>query len=262
MQGIIFLMNQYLLVMTACIDPSAGQYPLTRADPNVRLEDYKAALRYWLAFPDARIQKLLFIENSGYQLDTLKTIAAEENPRNKEVEFVSLNCNWYPPGGHYGYAELRMLDLGLRESRLRASTTHMVKISGRFKFPTLEKLLDRLPDGFDAAADTRVWQTLRRRHKYPNVTTQIILFKHEFYEKHLQECYRDLESGIDTHMEWIYYHKLAELAPTHKVIFRFPCNVTPVGFPAHRAKSYSHPSQLAINAIRGVARHLLPNWWI
>jgi hypothetical protein len=260
--GLEVLLNQYLLVMTACVDPSKGTYPLKRADPAVRLEDYKTALRYWLAHPDERLQKILFIENSAYPLDSLKAIADPENPRKKEVEFISLDCNWYPPGGHYGYAELRMLDLGLQQSQLRLSTTHMIKVSGRFKFPALSRLLDRLPTQFDAAADARGWDNLYRRRAQPYVTTPIILFEHDFYSKSLQECYRDLESGQTNHMEVIYYKKLEPLKQSHTILLRFPCNVSPEGFPAHRDSSYSDFKETAKNAIRAAARVLLPNWWI
>lgn len=255
-------MDRYLLVMTACVDPSQGEYRLHRADPTVRLEDYKTALRFWLRFPDPRIRNILFIENSNHPLDHLKSIAEEDNPLKKSVEFVSLNCNWYPPGGHYGYAELRMLDLGLQQSRLRSATTHMIKVSGRFKFPGLTRLLNRLPTEFHAVADARAWLTLRKRLERPYVTTQIILFAHDFYGSHLQNCYRELESGKESHMETIYYRKLAELAATNKIIFRFPCNLSPVGFPAHRNRSYTHPSQVVINGIRALVRQVLPQWWI
>jgi hypothetical protein len=255
-------MNRYLLVMTACINPSKGEYRLHRADPTIRLEDYRAALRFWLRYPDERIRDILFIDNSNYPLDSLQATAERENASGKNLEFISLDCNWYPPGGHYGYAELRMLDLGLRQSRLRSATTHMIKVSGRFTFPSLTKLLDRLPAAFDAVADARVWRTLRKRHEHPQVTTQIILFAHELYERHLQNCYHELESGDITHMEAIYYRKLADLSPANKIFLRFPCNVSPMGFPAHRNRPYSHPTQLAANGIRAVARRILPNWWI
>jgi hypothetical protein len=255
-------MDRYLLVMTACIDPSAGEYRLNRADPTVRLADYKTALRFWLQLPDVRIRNILFIENSNYPLHELETIAVQENELDKHVEFVSLDCNWYPPGGHYGYAELRMLDLGLARSRLRQSTTHMIKVSGRFQFPALPTLLNKLPAQFDAVADARAWLTLRKKLERPYVTTQIILFAHDFYTKHLQECYRDLESGPESHMETIYYRKLSELSPTSRIVFRFPCNVSPVGFPAHRDRSYTHPSQRLVNGLRAVARRVLPGWWI
>jgi hypothetical protein len=255
-------MDRYLLVMTACIDPRQGEYRLSRADPAVRHEDYKTALRFWLKCPDSRIRNILFIENSNYPLDHLKSIAGEDNSLDKNVEFVSLNCNWYPPGGHYGYAELRMLDLGLQQSRLRRSTTHMIKVSGRFQFPNLTRLLNKLPAKFDAVADARAWLTWRKRLERPYVTTQIILFAHDFYDSHLQACYTELESGKESHMEIIYYRKLAELAATNKIIFRFPCNVAPVGFPAHRDRSYAHPSQVMINGVRAVVRQILPNWWI
>jgi hypothetical protein len=254
--------DRFLLVMTACVDPSQGEYRLNRADPATRLEDYKTALRFWLQFPDERIRNILFIENSNYPLDSLKFIAELENPLEKNVEFVSLDCNWYPPGGHYGYAELRMLDLGLQRSLLRNRTTHMIKVSGRFKFPNLTRLLDHLPAEFDAVADARAWLTVRKRLERPYVTTQIILFTHGFYGGHFQDCYRELELGRESHMETIYYRKLAELSAANKIVFRFPCNVSPVGFPAHRDRSYTHPSQIIVNGVRAVARRVLPHWWI
>jgi hypothetical protein len=71
-----------------------------------------------------------------------------------------------------------------------------------------------------------------------------------------------LEGGEESHMEVIYYRKLAEVSAAKKIIFRFPCNVSPVGLPAHREKSYTHPSQLVVYALRAVARRIVPNWWI
>jgi hypothetical protein len=254
--------KRYLLVMTACIDPSGGHYPLARSAPEVRLGDYKKALRYWLSYEDERIRDILFIENSNYPLDSLQSIARDENPRNCRVEFISLDCNWYPPGGHYGYAELKMLDLGLQKSELRQSTTHMIKVSGRLIFPALKRLLNRLPSQFDAAADTRAYSGLFRRHAHPNVTTQLILFRHSFYQQHLQKSYEDLERGLDTHMEGIYYKKLAALKDQARIVFRFPCNATPVGFPAHKENAYTERSQRIKDAVRGVARVVAPGWWI
>ena len=219
-------------------------------------------MRYWLTFPDPRLKKILFIENSGYPLRSLEKIAQEENPLGKEVEFVSLDCNEYPKGGHYGYAELKMLDLGLQVSRLRSATTHMIKISGRFRFPSISRLLDRVPDDFDAVADGRGSNLAFAKDANRYVTTPIILFKHTFYAAHLQDCYRELETGTISHMERIYYEKLIRLKDTHKILFRFPCNVSPMGHPAHRASAYSAPKEAFKSTIRAIARVVAPNWWI
>lgn len=255
-------MSQFLLTMTACVDPSKGDWALVRSDPLVRLRDYEDALRYWLSYADTRIDKILLIENSGYPLDSLKEIADRENPRGKEVEFVSLDCNWYPPGGHYGYAELRMLDLGLQQSKLRSLTTHMIKTSGRFRFSALSRLLDRLPVNFDVAADARIRKVLRQKNERPFITTQIILFSHGFYERHLQKAYNELGQDGVTFIEWLFYDKLIPLRGTPGIFLRFPCNVDPAGFPAHRARSYTHPIQKTVYAIRGAVRQFFPSCWI
>jgi hypothetical protein len=255
--------NEYLLVMTACIDPSAGHYRIDRADPAVRLLDYQHALRFWLAYPDQRVHRILFIENSGYPLDSLKAIAQSENPRGKETEFVSLNCNWYPETSHYGYAELRMLDLGLQQSRLRRETTHMIKVTGRLTFPALSNLLDHIPNGFDFVADARVWRYPWKKHTVPFVGTQLVLFSHDFYAAHLQSGYdRMAEEGH--WMESFFYCELSQLPPgtEHARLLRFPRSVDPVGQPAHRSRSYSHPAQRLTNTFRAGMRRIAPGWWL
>jgi hypothetical protein len=255
-------MDQFLLTMTACIDPRNGSCPLVRSDPQIRLADYEGALRYWLRYPDERTGQILFIENSGYPLETLKDIADRENPLQKKVEFIGLDCNWYPTDGNYGHAEMRMLDLGLERSKLQKVTTHMIKVSGRFRFPNLSKLLDRLPPGFDVAVDSRVWRTIGKRYEHPFVPTQIVLFSHCFYTQTLRQGYQELGKNGILLMEWLFYERLIPLIGNAGIVLRFPCNVDPVGFPAHRARSFTHPKQKAVYALRGVARQLAPGWWI
>jgi hypothetical protein len=253
--------NEYLLVMTACIDPSAGHYQINRADPATRLADYQHALRFWLSYPDERVQRILFLENSGYPLDSLQSIAARENKLGKETEFISLDCNWYPETNHYGYAEMRMLDLGLQQSSLKRKTTHMIKVTGRLTFPTLTSLLDHIPDDFDFVADARIWRSPWKKHTVPFVGTQLILFSHPFYSAYLQTRYDDMaEAGH--WLESFFYRELSRLAPGQGRLLRFPRSVDPVGQPAHRSRSYSHPSQRITNALRAALRRLAPAWWI
>ena len=258
--------NTYLLVMTACVDPSAGHYRIDRADPLVRLKDYEAALRYWLTYRDARLQRILFIENSGYPLDSLRSIAVQENPLGKQLEFVSLDCNWYAQDSHYGYAEMTMLDLGLRQSRLRAETTHMIKVTGRLIFPGLRRLLNHVPVGFDFVVDARAWRTPWKKHAVPFISTQLILFSHDFYARHLQSRYADSPPvGRQRWMaESFLYKELTSLpgSNAHARLLRFPCSADPVGQPAHRGRSYSHHTQRAANRLRRIMRGLAPGWWL
>jgi hypothetical protein len=248
---------------------SAGHYRIDRADPAIRLLDYQQALRFWLSYPDPRTRRILFIENSGYPLDSLEAIAASENPLRKVTEFISLNCNWYPETSHYGYAEMRMLDLGLQQSRLRRETTHMIKITGRLTFPALSKLLDHVPASFDFVADARAWLTPWKKHRVPFVGTQLILFSHDFYLSYLQTQYDRMAESYQPGrqrplLETFFYRALTEQPQSagHPRLLRFPCSVDPLGQPAHRSRSYSHPAQRVTNAFRAGMRRIAPGWWL
>ena len=64
------------------------------------------------------MRKIVFIENTGYPLQALQDAASAADIYQKEVEFISLQCNDCPPGLTYGYPELTMLDVALPQSRL------------------------------------------------------------------------------------------------------------------------------------------------
>jgi len=101
---------RYLLVMTVTIVPAANA-GVKRADPKLRLEDYKHALRTWLNYEHAAADRILLLENSGADLSQLRAIATGENPRRKPVEILSVPGNRIPEGTNYGYTEMQMLDV-------------------------------------------------------------------------------------------------------------------------------------------------------
>ncbi|NJL09515.1 MAG: hypothetical protein HC908_02810 [Calothrix sp. SM1_7_51] len=84
--------------MTACINPNNGNISnqVSRSDPKVRLQDYENSLKFWLTLNDSRIKKLIFIDNSGYPLDSLIQTAESNNIWQRKYEFISLNCNDTP----------------------------------------------------------------------------------------------------------------------------------------------------------------------
>lgn len=254
--------SNYLLVMTACIDPqnggNKGIAQVNRADPVLRLRDYEQALRFWLRYPDHRIDRILLIENTGYSLKSLQEIAAYENKLNKTVEFISLVCNECPPGIHYGYAELNMLDLGLAQSTLAQKSDYLIKVTGRLVFPTLTRLLDRLPDDYEFAVDfreQRIWKP------YKFVTTQLMIFSRSFYTEKLM----DIKSKLSPEMpliENLLYFELLRYASTPGAILRWSVNVDPVGYAAHTNTSYQSLKRRFVSLGRSICRKLLPNWWV
>ena len=57
-----------VMLMTATVDPGEYAAQLSRATSDLRTRDYLEAIRFWAAHPDARIQGVVFCENSGADL--------------------------------------------------------------------------------------------------------------------------------------------------------------------------------------------------
>ena len=84
--------KSHTLLITACISPNAADFKFNkqfRIDPQVRMEDYIRCFKYWLHYQEPLIVNIVFVENSGYDLDPLKIIAQDHNRYNRKIEFIS-----------------------------------------------------------------------------------------------------------------------------------------------------------------------------
>ncbi len=246
--------------MTACIDPSGGQIKVHRDDPALRLLDYIDGLRFWLSIEDPRIRKIVFVENSGHSLDALRETASNFNPLGKQVEFISLSCNNYPDGTHYGYAELNMIDEVFARSEILKDCSYFIKATGRLMFPEITRLLDRVPQNYLFAVDSRN-NSLFTRLPQVFVTTQLMLFSTSFYRLHLVGVKTGLSKSMAL-IENLLYQKLVTFKGKEGAILRWPVNVDPIGYAAHWHKKYDSPKQRTISFARSVCRVIFPSWWV
>ena len=251
------LSSRYLLVMTATIVPAANA-GVKRADPKVRLEDYKQALRYWLRYEHSAAERILLLENSGADLGELQAIAADENPLGKQVEMLSVPGNEIPAGRNYGYNEIQMLDEGLERSELRRQTTHMIKVTGRLTFPALGKALDRIPKPFELMVECRKLGFPRRGF---DASTQLFVCSHDFYDRVLRNSKQEMNSTDVRLLEHLIFRKVIPFKGRQGFYLRFPCNIEPVGYSGFKSRSYNSLKMVLTRAIRAALRVIAPRYW-
>jgi hypothetical protein len=238
----------------------AGQFRVHRWQASTRMRDYEDGLRFWLGLHDHRIGDLVLVENSGYPLDTLRKVAGQNNPFHRRVEFIRAESKVYPAHVHYGHAELDMLEKVVRQSAEVAESAYFIKANGRLRFPSISRLLDRLPSEYLFAVDSRRLLAPRSSGN-DHVTTQLMLFSTDFYRAHVLGRVDALmnETG---HLEAFFYNALSPFRGTQGAILRWPVNVPPVGHAAHWSKSYDSPQQRAVNLGRAVLRRVAPGVWL
>jgi hypothetical protein len=256
--------HRYLLVMTATVTP-APNAEVKRSSPQVRLEDYKRALRFWLRYPHACAERILFLENSDADLSELRAIADRENPLGREVEFLSLPVHAIPPGGNYGYTEMQMLDEGLALSELRGSTTHMIKTTGRLTFPALGKAIDRVEkaarkcsSAFELMIDCRKLGFPRRG---ADARVQLFVCSHDFYDRVLRNANREMNSAGPRLLEQLIYRKVIPFLGQPGCYLRFPSNIDPVGYFGFKNRRYDSARTALGRRIRAILRVVAPGYW-
>jgi hypothetical protein len=253
------MISDATVLITACIDPSTGSASMTRADPKVRLDDYRKGLAFWLSLPDKRLTQIVFIENSGYPLDGINEVIANQNHLSKQCEVIQTDDNWFPPGIQYGYAELGMVDSALAKSKLLKDSVYFIKATGRLIFPRVCRLLDRLPDDLDFAVEARNFKIGKNHRQF--VTTQIALFATEWYRRELVGIRNRMKPDGPDSIEKLFYQHLLPHHQTARCLLRFPVNCDPRGMAAHGFKSYDSLPQTAVRFIRGLGRVVAPSVW-
>lgn len=249
--------TRWLLVMTATIEPSP-QAVVRRADPALRRADYEQALRFWLHYAHPCASRILFLENSGADLASLRRIVEQENPCGKQVEFLSIPSGPIPAGLNYGFSEMELLDAGLSRSALRPETTHLIKTTGRLIFPALGHALDSLPAVPEMLIDCRRFPWPRQG---ADARVQLFACSHAFYDQHLRDSRLRMRPDGPRLLEQLLYARVIGCHGQSGVHLRFPCNIDPVGYSGFRASSYQSPGQRVEQWLRAFLRRVAPSFW-
>jgi hypothetical protein len=250
--------NHFLLLLTATVTPAPGA-KVARNNPALRRSDYFNAFNFWLNHPDPRLSHILFIENSGADLSDFQAAADRSG---KQVEMISIPPNPPPPGMHYGYSELQMIDQALAQSCLRQKTKYMIKATGRLTFPDLPRLLNKLPADFLVVVDARARLPFRKSER-GFISVQLFVARHDFYDEHLRKGYHALtpEYHYPEMLEHLFFERLTPLKDQAGILLRFPVNCEPVGFAGHLTKRYDSPQRRATSTVRALLRVVAPEFW-
>jgi len=130
----------FALILTCTISP--GDMPnVVRNDIKIRFNDYKKSFNFWLT--SKNVNKIILIENSGYDLDFFRE-RAEEFP-NKKIEIISSNLNnTFDKKLGKGYGEFLCLNEIFENSIIVKNTNYFLKVTGRYCVNNLETILKDL----------------------------------------------------------------------------------------------------------------------
>jgi hypothetical protein len=192
-----------LLLMTATINPGSNTVWSDRNDPAVRLQDYCAALRFYLERCHL-VHRIVFVENSASDLTPLRQIAAQHS---KPVEFLSFYGQEYPAQYSRGYGELWSLDHAYLNSSLltqQGAANKCWKVTGRYQALNLDRLIRTAPPTYDLYADFR--------YRKQMMDCRLFSFSPEGYARLLLGRYPQMTGTI---LEQFLFEQFAPLVAAH-----------------------------------------------
>jgi hypothetical protein len=181
-----------ILLLTATITPKGGVPNLKRVDPEVRLQDYKMALEYYLSTINNGSDGIVFAENSNSDISVLKNLVNEYGMTEK-VEFISIDGLNYPSSYDRGYGEFKLVDYAMEHSKLiqacQAERIVVWKCTGRYIIKNLSTLIRHQPHSFDIYCNCR-------NHPKRWVDTYLIAWTPQAYQLVFKEVYDKLKLNV------------------------------------------------------------------
>ena len=136
-----FHYQDIVILLTATIDVQNIPF-LQRSDLKIRLSDYKQSLKLWMN--NKHTPKIIFCENSGFDLSPLSELCKQNNPHHKKIEFLSLDDNHFPRELGKGYGEMRIIKHVFEKSHLIGPDTLIIKVTGRLYIAEIGTIINNI----------------------------------------------------------------------------------------------------------------------
>ena len=131
-----------IALITSTIAPDPGVVSLKRINVADRLADYIGAFGFYCECLQKDVfQKLVYVDNSGYSLDALVSIARQRGLAAR-IEFISYKSTLSPKNGRF-YLELNLIDYAVKNSvTLKESGADLIwKVTGRYLIKNIKAIL-------------------------------------------------------------------------------------------------------------------------
>jgi len=130
----------FCLILTATIDPKGMPF-LARNSIQDRLNDYKNAFENWCKHDS--INKIIFIENSGYDLTFFNDLSKKF--KDKEIEIISSDVNNnFPRKLGKGYGESLCMQEIFDRSALVNKTKFFISVTGRHYIKNINTVINEI----------------------------------------------------------------------------------------------------------------------
>ncbi len=135
-----------ILILTATIRPPKNAPLLARSDPVLRLQDYSAALAFYLGLLGKVIDYIVFAENSNSSIEQLSALVKAQGKADL-VEFLSCDGLDYDVAKGRGYGEFRLIDLVMQRSKVVQTHPGALfwKCTGRYIVKNLAEVVSTAP---------------------------------------------------------------------------------------------------------------------
>lgn len=181
---------------------------------------YDGTLRYYLdeIVSKEKDRKIVFAENSGWNLDKIKKTVPETFAEN--IEFVSLNPRDFDVSKGKGYNELLLINQALGRSKILHGAHAFMKVTGRYPIYNIRHFL-KMADKFFSVRDNKYYGDIKDHMVYdvlfPNNTvkwnghaayTVLFAVAKDFYKQNLGPLYKDCNDYIGRWIECVWYDVL------------------------------------------------------
>lgn len=247
------------LLLTATIAPAADAANHSQFDPAERLAQYEDALRFYLA-AEGPAWKILFVDNSGHPLDTLRAVAAERTDPARPVRFLSYRSE-VPAAWGKGRGEVGLIETALNHFRDLLDPDEPVwKITGRLKVLNISRLVTTQPAQFRVYADFRdvplIGDALGGNRW---VDTRLIAFTPEGYRDYILQKWPDARFTVEKRM---FQTLRPHLGPGSGIVPRFRVQPRVSGTSGGSGRNYNGTISRAKTALRSSMRLIAPGLWI
>lgn len=247
------------LLMSATLTPPTAA--VARADPTDRLNDYRDALRYYLALPNAVIDRILFVDNSNSDLEPLATLV-RSLAHGKDVELISFQGNDHPHQLGKAYGEFKLMDYGLANTTLFGPQDRIWKTTGRLKILNLAEIQQQgEKQPFDVLCDLHnvPWVGSGKWRHHHNMDLRVFAFRKAAYDAVFRDLWLTHPIGLDAEFM---YHRMRQGQPGLRIVPRFPVQARLQGISGRHQRDYLSSSQRTKDTVRAVTRKVTPWLWL